>query len=113
MIKKKNKKEKKSTTGRLILVSSLHQIPHPAKKEKKGEDAAFITENGLCMGVFDGVGEWNTRGINPREYSEKLSVSSKEFVEKSKSQDPLQIMKTAYKEAESVIGTRYNSTVNK
>jgi serine/threonine protein phosphatase PrpC len=47
-------------------------IPHPAKVDKGGEDAFFIAESGLCVGVADGVGGWAEVGVDPGLYSSEL-----------------------------------------
>jgi len=104
-MRKKSKASKKKDAKNLVLISELRQIPHPEKQEKKGEDAAFISRNGHCIGVFDGVGEWASRGVNPREYAEKLSQCAKEAVDELHMCDPLAIMKYAHIEASSITGT--------
>lgn len=52
-------------------------IPHPAKEDKGGEDAFFICEHGLCMGVADGVGGWAEIGVDPGLYSRELMDNAK------------------------------------
>ena len=44
--------------------------PHPAKREKGGEDAATVTETFIALA--DGVGGWADSGIDPANYSRKL-----------------------------------------
>ena len=44
--------------------------PHPAKREKGGEDAATITENFIALA--DGVGGWADSGVDPAKYSRQL-----------------------------------------
>jgi protein phosphatase PTC7 len=44
--------------------------PHPAKRDKGGEDAATITENFIALA--DGVGGWAESGIDPARYSRQL-----------------------------------------
>lgn len=45
-------------------------IPHPEKVAKGGEDAWFASESLLV--VADGVGGWNSKGIDPSLYSKFL-----------------------------------------
>lgn len=45
-------------------------IPHPDKASKGGEDACG-TEDKLLV-VADGVGGWNSQGIDPSKYSREL-----------------------------------------
>eukprot|EP00919_Chromeraceae_sp_WS-2016_P045645 GHVR01108622.1.p1 GENE.GHVR01108622.1~~GHVR01108622.1.p1 ORF type:complete len:382 (-),score=83.88 GHVR01108622.1:664-1809(-) len=51
---------------------SVGLIPHPQKKDKGGEDAAFVASDICCMGVSDGVGEMATLGVNPRLFAQQL-----------------------------------------
>ena len=37
--------------------SGLFMLPHPAKREKGGEDAASVTDN--LIALADGVGGWS------------------------------------------------------
>ena len=49
---------------------SIHNIPHPDKVEKGGEDAYYANSN--LLAVADGVGGWNNQGIDPSLYSRAL-----------------------------------------
>lgn len=51
-------KSKRKSPPSLILVSGAACFPHPEKLEKGGEDAYFIADDGLSVGVADGVGGW-------------------------------------------------------
>ena len=44
--------------------------PHPAKRDKGGEDAATVTENFIALA--DGVGGWADSGVDPANYSRTL-----------------------------------------
>ena len=44
--------------------------PHPAKRDKGGEDAATVTESFIALA--DGVGGWAESGIDPAKYSRLL-----------------------------------------
>ncbi|KEP64379.1 UNVERIFIED_CONTAM: protein phosphatase 2C, putative [Hammondia hammondi] len=46
------------------------QIPHPAKREKGGEDAAACSDRFLV--VADGVGGWESSGIDAGRYAREL-----------------------------------------
>ena len=46
-------------------------IPHPDKMEKGGEDAYWA--NDKLLAIADGVGGWNSRGIDPSLYSRELT----------------------------------------
>lgn len=45
-------------------------IPHPEKAHRGGEDAFF--NSSLLLAVADGVGGWNSHGIDPSKYSRFL-----------------------------------------
>ena len=55
-------------------------MPHPAKKEKGGEDAACITEN--IVVVADGVGGWENSGVDPAKFSREFCSNCDKFIEK-------------------------------
>ena len=44
--------------------------PHPAKRDKGGEDAATVTESFIALA--DGVGGWADSGVDPAKYSRAL-----------------------------------------
>ena len=44
--------------------------PHPAKRDKGGEDAAALSPNFIALA--DGVGGWIESGIDPAKYSRSL-----------------------------------------
>ena len=62
--------------------SSSKNIPHPDKVKKGGEDAYF--HNPEILVVADGVGFWDTVGIDPGFYSRKLVRNVKNFYFKKK-----------------------------
>lgn len=48
-------------------------IPHPAKVEKGGEDAFFVSNfNGGTLGIADGVSGWAEENIDPALFSREL-----------------------------------------
>lgn len=56
----------------LHLASRYRCVPHPDKK--RGEDAFFVTRNGV--GVADGVGGWAEYGVDPGEYPRRVCAFS-------------------------------------
>ncbi|OEH76534.1 protein phosphatase [Cyclospora cayetanensis] len=54
------------------LYLDAHQavIPHPAKRQRGGEDAAFCSTR--CLVVADGVGGWESSGVDAGLYSKEL-----------------------------------------
>lgn len=67
---KGNRKKVCSNRSLHFLVASV-SIPHPKKLHKHGEDAHFVHHH--TIGVFDGVGSWSSRGVDPGRYSKKLA----------------------------------------
>ena len=64
-------------------VSESSMIPHIKKEAKGGEDAFFVCENKIGLGVADGVGGWNEFGVNPSLYAKSLMENCKQEIEKS------------------------------
>jgi len=52
-------------------------VPHYNKLTKGGEDAYYISKDGLSYGIFDGVGGWAQYEIDPANYSRKLAEGCK------------------------------------
>lgn len=63
----------------LTLRAGACTLPHPDKIATGGEDAYFISEDAMVMGVADGVGGWRESGIDPGEYSRTLMRVACEF----------------------------------
>eukprot|EP00917_Polyrhabdina_sp_WS-2016_P000457 GHVP01001051.1.p1 GENE.GHVP01001051.1~~GHVP01001051.1.p1 ORF type:complete len:898 (-),score=140.81 GHVP01001051.1:3566-6259(-) len=57
-------------TKNLTMNSGAVIVPHP--KKKKGADSLFICDAGRAVGVADGVGEWDSWGLDPRKFAEEL-----------------------------------------
>lgn len=68
----------------LRLAAAAAAIPHPAKAEKGGEDAWFVTEafHG-AVGVADGVSGWAEDGVDPGDYARMFMDACKELLEQS------------------------------
>lgn len=65
------------TPPKLRFKSESTNIPAPSKVEKGGEDAYF--HNSELLVVADGVGFWDTVGIDPGIYSRKLVRNVRDF----------------------------------
>lgn len=65
----------------LYFSSGSFCLPHPLKVDKGGEDAHFATSE--AVGVFDGVGSWEAKGIDSGEFSRELSRRTLECVEEN------------------------------
>jgi protein phosphatase PTC7 len=61
-----------SATSPLRLVSGVYYRPDPEKKNKAGEDASFVSPDGLAVGVADGVGGWADSGVDAGVYARLL-----------------------------------------
>eukprot|EP00188_Purpureofilum_apyrenoidigerum_P002247 Plantae.Rhodophyta-Purpureofilum_apyrenoidigerum.ctg23761.p1 GENE.Plantae.Rhodophyta-Purpureofilum_apyrenoidigerum.ctg23761~~Plantae.Rhodophyta-Purpureofilum_apyrenoidigerum.ctg23761.p1 ORF type:complete len:299 (+),score=53.20 Plantae.Rhodophyta-Purpureofilum_apyrenoidigerum.ctg23761:140-1036(+) len=64
-----------SSTRRWYLESGVALFPHPQKVKTGGEDAFFVDET--TAGVFDGVGGWARKGVDPGLYARKLAELTK------------------------------------
>jgi protein phosphatase PTC7 len=47
-------------------------LPHIKKRATGGEDAYFTTIDKSVIGLADGVGGWNKKGVNPALFSREL-----------------------------------------
>eukprot|EP00922_Rhytidocystis_sp_ex-Travisia-forbesii_P004667 GHVS01006873.1.p1 GENE.GHVS01006873.1~~GHVS01006873.1.p1 ORF type:complete len:1245 (-),score=216.88 GHVS01006873.1:100-3834(-) len=63
--------------GDLEMQCAAVMIPHPDKVESGGADAYFLASDGRAVGVADGVGEWDTFGLNPRMFAEEVMQGCK------------------------------------
>ena len=50
----------------------VYYRPDPQKKNKAGEDASFVSPDGLAVGVADGVGGWSDSGVDAGVYARLL-----------------------------------------
>jgi protein phosphatase PTC7 len=81
------------------------QIPHDDKRYKGGEDTYFISSSGNQFGVFDGVGGWAKKGVDPRDYSLSLSKGCRQGVDGEGLTDPLQILTYGYDKSKGIKGS--------
>jgi protein phosphatase PTC7 len=61
--------------------SGASMLPHPDKAHRGGEDAFFISEPPLAVGVADGVGGWAEIGVDAGAYARLFMVHAKEEAE--------------------------------
>ena len=57
------------------LRSGIYSKPHPKKVEKGGEDAYFVSADDSVVGMADGVGGWNKKGVDPALFSNELCTN--------------------------------------
>mmetsp|Transcript_180 Transcript_180/g.391 ORF Transcript_180/g.391 Transcript_180/m.391 type:complete len:312 (-) Transcript_180:730-1665(-) len=62
---------------KLVLKCGAHMIPD-SRKGDQGEDAWFIQDS--AAGVFDGVGGWRKKGVDPGKYSRALRDGSVQYI---------------------------------
>lgn len=85
--------------------SDVYVIPHPAKRKKGGEDAFFVCNNGVALGVSDGVGGWADKGVDPSLYSKTLMREARACYEEKHFTEPLASLKVAAAKANKLIGS--------
>eukprot|EP00743_Colponemidia_sp_Colp-15_P005992 GILK01006440.1.p1 GENE.GILK01006440.1~~GILK01006440.1.p1 ORF type:complete len:838 (-),score=91.04 GILK01006440.1:252-2765(-) len=56
----------------LVTKSAAFMIPHPEKASRGGADAFVIEDSTGIIGVADGVGEWETYGVDPQIFAREL-----------------------------------------
>eukprot|EP01125_Pyxidicula_operculata_P017389 TRINITY_DN6086_c0_g1_i2.p1 TRINITY_DN6086_c0_g1~~TRINITY_DN6086_c0_g1_i2.p1 ORF type:complete len:251 (-),score=45.42 TRINITY_DN6086_c0_g1_i2:19-771(-) len=94
------------TTKKLPDWTSHHGRFHTTRKKYKGgEDTYFVSKDGSSFGVFDGVGGWADRGVDPRQYSYQLSLGCIHAADKLWIHNPLAILITGYNYAKGVTGS--------
>ncbi|CAL9196288.1 probable protein phosphatase 2C 26 isoform X1 [Musa acuminata AAA Group] len=88
----------------LSLSCGSHLIPHPAKVDKGGEDAFFVTNhNGGILAVADGVSGWAEQSIDPALFSQELMANASGLVvDEEVSYDPQALMRKAHAATSSV-----------
>ncbi|KAJ1612448.1 PP2C-like protein phosphatase [Cryptosporidium canis] len=75
----------KSMESNLRLWMGAYYLPRNDKRSKGGEDGWFLSENMQCMGVADGVGEWEDLcGKSARMFSNSLMRSSLEYIKSNR-----------------------------
>lgn len=55
--------------------------PHPEKVRTGGADAFYISRDNCCMGLADGVGEWDALGFSPKSFADELMLAVQEVWE--------------------------------
>jgi len=63
----------------LRLVAGAYGMPHPEKAHNGGADSFYIHDDGLSLGVADGVGEWEWRfKCSARGFADELMAGCKD-----------------------------------
>ena len=66
--------------------------PHPKKVDKGGEDACFIRDK--VLGIFDGVGSWGSKQVDPGLCSKEFARLSNQHFQKD-GMSPVRSLKSA------------------
>jgi protein phosphatase PTC7 len=64
-----------------LMHSGASMLPHPDKAHRGGEDAFFISEPPLAVGVADGVGGWAEIGVDAGAYARLFMAHAREEAE--------------------------------
>jgi len=65
----------------LRLFSAGKIIPHPRKAYRGGEDSYIVSSpTNSTLAVADGVGGWESKGVNPRAFADQILIRTYEFI---------------------------------
>ena len=80
----------------LRLYSAGKIIPHPRKAYRGGEDSYIVSSpTNSTLAVADGVGGWESKGVNPRAFADQILRSTYEFI-KSGDDNPYTALQAGY-----------------
>jgi len=94
-----------SSSASLAFKAHAASIPHPEKEYKGGEDAWFVSDDGMAMGVFDGVGAWAEMNIDPGLYSKALAKYANAAYVELGPDSPTNILEQAWLRAATITGS--------
>lgn len=81
----------KSSESNLRLWMGAYYLPRNDKRLRGGEDGWFLSEDLQCMGVADGVGEWeDLSGKSARMFSNSIMKSSLEYIRSNRRRGTLE-----------------------
>ncbi|XP_057548328.1 probable protein phosphatase 2C 1 [Amaranthus tricolor] len=88
----------------LSLCVGTHNIPHPNKIERGGEDAFFISSyGGGTIAVADGVSGWAELDVDPALFSKEFMANASSMVEDEEvNNDPQALLRKAHAATSSV-----------
>lgn len=65
----------------LRLYSAGKNIPNPRKAYRGGEDSYIVSSpTNSTLAVADGVGGWESKGVNPRAFADQILIRTYEFI---------------------------------
>ena len=80
----------------LRLYSAGKIIPHPRKAYRGGEDSYIVSSpTNSTLAVADGVGGWESKGVNPRAFADQILRSTYGFI-KSGEENPLYALEAGF-----------------
>ncbi len=80
----------------LRLYSAGKIIPHPRKAYRGGEDSYIVSSpTNSTLAVADGVGGWESKGVNPRAFADQILRSTYGFI-KSGEKNPLYALEAGF-----------------
>ena len=80
----------------LKLYSAGFNIPHPRKAHRGGEDSYVVSSpTNSTIAVADGVGGWESKGVNPRAFADELLIKTYQVI-KEGIKDPKSAITVAY-----------------
>ena len=80
----------------LRLYSAGKIIPHTRKAYRGGEDSYIVSSpTNSTLAVADGVGGWESKGVNPRAFADQILRSTYEFI-KSGDDNPYTALQAGY-----------------
>ena len=67
----------------LKLYSAGFNIPHPRKAHRGGEDSYVVSSpTNSTIAVADGVGGWESKGVNPRAFADEMLIKTYQYMKK-------------------------------
>jgi protein phosphatase PTC7 len=80
----------------LHLYSAGFNIPHPRKAHRGGEDSYLVSSpTNSTIGVADGVGGWESKGVNPRAFADEILRETYKFIKQGEI-DPKNAISASY-----------------
>lgn len=80
----------------LRLYSAGYNIPHPRKAHRGGEDSYVVSSpTNSTIAVADGVGGWESKGVNPRAFADEMLTKTYQYMKKGET-DPKKAITEAY-----------------
>ena len=77
----------------LRLYSAGKIIPNPRKAHRGGEDSYIVSSpTNSTLAVADGVGGWESKGVNPRAFADEILIRTYEFIKSGEDNPSLSLI---------------------